>query len=93
MSILKRHNEQFVIMTEDLIRAGMKAGCGLKRGQATILGEAMPLKSGWLERSIGKTLTTEEYEQFLVFMSDEYRVIKKRRKKKNRPTHPPNNRP
>jgi len=94
MSILKRHSEQFVIMTEELIRAGMKAGCGLKKPQARILGETMPLKSGWLERSIGKRLTSEEYDQFLVFMGDEYRVPKKkRRKKKKRPasalTSPP----
>jgi hypothetical protein len=67
-----------VVLTEEMIRAGMKSGIGLKRQQAKVLGEPMPLKAGWLKRSIGKEIQVDKYKWFLKCKGDEF---KKRRKR------------
>lgn len=75
-------SKRTVILTEELIRAGMKSGCGLKRQQIKVLGESMPLKMGWLERAIGKEILEDKYKWFLKCKSDEYLKPKKRSRKK-----------
>lgn len=80
MSVSKARLARTITMTEELIRAGMKSGCGLKRQQAKVLGESMPLKAGWLERSIGKEIQVDQYKWFLKCIGDEYLKPKKRRR-------------
>lgn len=82
--IIHTMKSKMVILTEQLIRAGMKSGCGLKRQQIKVLGETMPLKAGWLERAIGKEITEDKYKWFLKCMGDEYLKPKKRKRKKQK---------
>lgn len=65
-----------------MILAGMCKGRGLKRQQAKVLSEKMPLVAGWLERSIGKEITEPQYKWFLKCKGDEYRKPKKRSRNK-----------
>lgn len=67
-----------VVLTEEMIRAGMKSGIGLKRQQAKVLGESLPLKAGWLQRSIGKEIQVDKYKWFLKCKSDEFRKRRRR---------------
>jgi len=67
----------YVTLDEGLIRAGMKNGIGLKRQQAKVLGESMPLKAGWLERSIGKRISIDQYDWFLKLKGDQFKKTRK----------------
>lgn len=87
MPISNAAKARTVVLTEELIRAGMKGGVGLKRQQARVLSEfalggEMPLKSGWLERSIGKEIPEAKYKWFLKCKADEYLKPKKRSRRR-----------
>jgi len=64
MSIAKREM-MTIVLTPELLETGMKAGRGLKRIQAKILGVGWPLVSGWKEKATGKVLSWSEWENFL----------------------------
>lgn len=69
---MSKKNPRMVTLTDEMIRAGMKSGIGLKRQQIKVLGETMPLKAGWFERAIGKEITADKYKWFLKCKADEY---------------------
>lgn len=76
-------NRNDVILTEELIRQGMKAGIGMKGAQARLLGISWPLKTGWLESSIGRLVSSEDFEAFLELK--DAKAKKRRRFKRKKP--------
>ena len=79
-----RENSNIIILNEELVRAGMKGGFGIKRQQIKALGEAWPPKAGWLESAIGKEITEDKYKWFLKCGGNEFR----KPKRKNRSQKP-----
>lgn len=71
-----------MILTEKLLRNVMKSGRGLKAAQAKILRESWPLRSGWVERVIGTSITDDHYIELLNLRDGIY--LKPRKPKKSR---------
>lgn len=55
---------EFIRLTEDLIRAGMTGGVGINNKQRELLG-IENLEKGWIQNLIGKGIHVDVYEQFL----------------------------
>ena len=55
-----------MILTKELIHAGMSTNGGWNTLQVIILGESMRYK-GWLGRLLGKNVPDEDYYKFLEF--------------------------
>lgn len=53
-----------VVLTEELVRSGMKGGIGMKRSQAAALGISWPLCAGWLEAIVGTTVSEDKFTAF-----------------------------
>ena len=58
-----------MIITRELIKAGMTANMGINKKQCDILGikyeTPFKLKKGWLNSLIGKEISQEVYDQYL----------------------------
>jgi hypothetical protein len=78
---MAKFHTNIVILTEELLRSTMNKGCGLKRAQAKILREPFPLKSGWFERCLGKSIPEDDFKHLLKLKSEAYRIPKKRKRK------------
>ncbi len=69
-----------MILTEPLIRAGMKAGRGLTKAQAMALNLEYPLRRGWVQSLVGTAVSDSVYAHFLSLKG----VKKGKRRKKGR---------
>ena len=60
-----------VMLTTDLVDAGMSDRGGFNRAQVEALGVKWPLKAGWRRGLIGKVVTSEAYQRFLALRKTE----------------------
>lgn len=84
-AIMSKQSSNLIVLTESLVRSGMKGGLGMKRCQASVLGLEWPLSKGWMERLVGTAVSEEEFAEFTG--ARELKAIKwrpKRRKKKKK---------
>lgn len=58
------HIDDFIQLTEDLIRQGMTNGIGINKKQQEILG-VESLHKGWMQELIGKGIHISKYNEFL----------------------------
>lgn len=54
-----------IILTQELIEAGVSPKGGYNKCQLATLGIEWPPQKGWKSSVIGKTVTEEDYRQFL----------------------------
>lgn len=54
-----------MVVSEELILAGMSGGGGWNRAQLKLLGVSWPPRAGWKERSIGREISEADAQTFL----------------------------
>jgi hypothetical protein len=73
-----------VVLTEELVRSGMKGGRGMKCAQALALGIPWPLRTGWLENAVGTTVSEDQFAAFTGKRDTKAKKWKPRRRRKKR---------
>ena len=59
--IIQENKKGEIELTKDMIRGFMTAGAGLSKWKANLIGLKYPLKRGWVERCVGKTISIDSY--------------------------------
>ena len=80
---MSKQASNLVTLTEALLRSGMKGGRGMKRSQASSLGIAWPLRTGWMEAVLGGTVTEEQFAAFTSAQAAKAKKWKPRRGNKS----------
>lgn len=79
-----KQTANLVVITEELLRSGMRGGIGMKRSQAAALGIPWPLAAGWVEGIVGTTVTEEQFVAFTAARDERAKKWKPRRRRKKR---------
>ena len=70
----QKGDDKMVRVTKEWLESGMKGGVGIKSKQCKILGIPYPPPKGWKYLAIGRLLTDEEAQTFLVLKDKRLRA-------------------